>query len=350
MSGSEGGGSEFCVLCGAEERLYNSVCRRCFLDKNSLVELPQVISLSVCSHCEAVEVGKHWENLDIQEAAARDIQRNCRVMRGARCIRVTLSTHIEGQQVEVSTQAEGEFEDIIQPSSGQVTVKITPRTCDRCSRMHGNYFEAIIQLRVDGRDFSEEELSELQGAITHYMEVGGRKASGAFISKVEAVRGGLDFYISNNMTAKSITQEMAARYGAKVSGSPKLAGQKDGRDIYRITYLLRFPRTKRGDIIQIGKHPHLVKGIGRNKVTCIDLRNGTGSKHDLAEIEGTRLMADVSQAMEAVVVSDGFDEVQVMEPVDYKTITVKKLERGELGDKVKIITINGEYFLLPWTQ
>ena len=347
-SGQAGRGREFCVLCGAEERLYKSVCKACFLKNNRLVELPAAISLTVCSHCSAVEVGRHWETLDIQEAAAMEVQRNCKVMEGARCIRVTVASPIEGQQVEATVVAEAEFDDIIQRVEGRVSVKVNLKSCDRCSRMHGSYFEAIVQLRVDGRDFSEEELDELHDAILHYLEAhGSRPDSGAYISKMETVRGGTDYYISDNTIAKVMSQEMAARYGAKVGESPKLAGRKEGRDIYRITYVLRFPRTKRGDIVQLGRHPQLVVKVSRSKVTCLDLRNGQQMKHSLAEVEGASLLADASQAVEAVVVSDGVDEAQVMEPATYKTVTVRKLEDRELGEKARIIMVNGEYFLLP---
>ncbi len=341
------GGKVFCVLCGVEKRLYNSVCKDCFLSNNRLVELPSVASATMCPHCGVAEIGKHWEDISVEQAVSKNIQGKCRVFEGARCLRVTLTLPSEFQQADVAVQAEAEFEDIIQTASKQITVKIISKTCPRCSRLHGSYYEAIIQLRVSERDFSDEELKDLEGEIVHYLDSHQNSVNAAFLSKVAIVKGGLDFYISNNTVAKAISQDMANRYGAKVTESPKLAGRKDGRDIYRVTHALRFPRTRMGHIIRMGNNPMLVKRLSRRKVTCINLRNGAVSKHELKDIEECQLLADTSDAEDAVVISDSLEEAQVLDPASYDTVTVRKIEDKPLGEKASIIRVEGEIFLLP---
>ena len=53
---------EFCVECGAEEKLYGHLCKRCLLSKD-LVKPPKHISISVCRGCDSVLRGASWQDL-----------------------------------------------------------------------------------------------------------------------------------------------------------------------------------------------------------------------------------------------------------------------------------------------
>src|SRR3989442_16036147 len=63
--------------------------------------------------------------------------------------------------------------------------------------------------------------------------------AGAFVSRIEEVHGGLDFYVSTNALGKSLARELSESFGGDVSSSPKLFGQKPGRDVCRVTSLVR---------------------------------------------------------------------------------------------------------------
>src|SRR2546428_491997 len=74
--------------------------------------------------------------------------------------------------------------------------------------------------------------------------------TGAFISRIEDVHGGLDFYLSTNALGKTLAREVSESFGGSVSSSPKLFGQKEGREVYRVTSLVRLGAFHVGDVVR----------------------------------------------------------------------------------------------------
>ena len=64
--------------------------------------------------------------------------------------------------------------------------------------------------------------------------VGKRAAKGeeVFVTKVEAVRGGADVYLSSNTVARTIARELADTFHGTIGSSPKLFGRKAGKDLF----------------------------------------------------------------------------------------------------------------------
>ena len=58
----------FCPKCGkTEEKLFDNICRSCFLEDVVLAEIPDQIEITICAHCESrLEKGK-WHNLEISD-------------------------------------------------------------------------------------------------------------------------------------------------------------------------------------------------------------------------------------------------------------------------------------------
>src|SRR6266571_3868029 len=72
----------------------------------------------------------------------------------------------------------------------------------------------------------------------------------AFVSRIEEVHGGLDFYLSKNALGKALARELSESFGGSVSLSPKLFGQKQGREVYRVTSLVRLGPFHIGDVVR----------------------------------------------------------------------------------------------------
>ncbi len=87
------------------------------------------------------------------------------------------------------------------------------------------YFEAIIQLRGN-----EKKIEKYFKLLTRQI---GRKS---FIAKVEELKEGLDLYCGARQAAISALNEYSLPY----LRTEKLAGEKEGKRIYRTTLLVRF--------------------------------------------------------------------------------------------------------------
>ena len=50
----------FCLLCNSEEKLYEGLCKSCYLKEFELVEVPEYATFTVCSHCGATLKHDKW--------------------------------------------------------------------------------------------------------------------------------------------------------------------------------------------------------------------------------------------------------------------------------------------------
>ena len=118
--------------------------------------------------------------------------------------------------------------------SAQVVFTIIPQTCDVCSRVSGGYYEAIIQIR--GAKYKQEQVLVLVKRIVAQF-AGSDKFS--FITQVQNSKGGIDVYLGSSKIAGKIEQESKRIYKVTSKITHSVCGVKDGRELNRITILLR---------------------------------------------------------------------------------------------------------------
>src|SRR3989454_443984 len=100
----------------------------------------------------------------------------------------------------------------------------------------------------EDRELTSGEVRALRAFVV--ARVDRTESSEAFVSRIEEIHGGLDFYLSKNALAKGIARDVAGSFGGTVSASPKLYGQKEGREVYRVTALVRLAAFRKGDIVR----------------------------------------------------------------------------------------------------
>ncbi|MEM2900776.1 MAG: NMD3-related protein, partial [Thermoplasmata archaeon] len=237
----------------------------------------------------------------------------------------------------------------------ETEVRVRYSACDRCSKMYGGYYEAIVQVRADNRKITSEEMKEVKGFVNSRLGELKKSSRSVFISKEEELREGLDFYVGSIDAAKQIAKSLQDEFGGEYIESSKLHTRKEGREIYRMTYLVRFPKYRRKDIISMkikGKEKVLqVKKIYPKKAWLKDLTTGKDVNVDVSELENVRVIGGPESIQEAVVVSrnrvnKGF-ELQILEPTTYRTVTIREPEDFELkGQYVKIVKYDEQIFLV----
>lgn len=230
-------------------------------------------------------------------------------------------------------------------SSCQIEIRIKYESCTRCSRVSGGYYEGIIQIRAQNRKFNESELEQCVGIVQEVFSNAFRKGDDiAFISKEETVKGGIDLYVGSKPASRQACNAIIAKFGGTFAESQKLVGQKEGKDIYRVSFSMRLPEFIRGDIVLADGKVLEIHKFDKN-VTGIELEDGTRIVSKFKHVEK---IGDRKNARKAVMTMIEGDTVQLLDPDTYIAVTIKKpmFLNAEPGSEVDIIkTLHGMYLL-----
>lgn len=339
----------FCVKCGKEERTYDSLCSECYLISNRFTTIPETVDLTVCAHCDDYLMDKKWVHYENEEDAVRDFVASSLMVRkdaDMEDLEIALR-EIDRKTYQVHIVATVRKEDLEVVEEADTLVRVKRNVCPKCNKIQGNYFESIVQVRPSGKRFSDEEREEILQRSLGFVEGAAKESKEAFIAKVTQEHGGYDFYISTIALGKSLARDLVSIYGAEYKESSSLQGQKDGRDIYRVTYLVRLPPYRVRDILEVNGRLYLVHSTGPQSAKLRDLKSNeflVVPNTDLREIKVAGTKNDV---VDAVVLTEGRRELQIMHPSTYKTVEIKKPQAFERkGETVKVFPYEGELYLI----
>jgi nonsense-mediated mRNA decay protein 3 len=339
----------FCVRCGKEGVTYESLCRECFLGTNRFTKVPEHVDLPRCYHCNEYNWSNKWQKWSLDEGVREVAKRSVEVRKGADLVKVrTEVREADPKNFHVHMVADVGYDDLEIREENQTTVRLKNTVCPRCSKIMGSYYESIIQVRGRDRKLTDRQkqhiLDELQGRVMEAQEDNREM----FISKVVEVPGGFDAYLSAISLGRSISKELADRYGAEVKESSTLVTQKEGKDVYRVTYLVRLPAYLRGEIILYKERPHQVASITSTTTKLVNLKNHEPINLPNSELREAKLIGKHEDILEAVILTEGPKEMQVLHPNSYRTIDIKKPQTfHSAGDTVHVFLYEEEIYLLP---
>jgi len=338
----------FCVRCGKEGATYESLCQECFLGTNRFTKVPEHVDLLRCYHCNEYLWNNHWQKWSVDEAVREAARRSVEVRRGADLGKIrTEVREADPKNFQVHMVAEVGYADLEIREENQTTVRLKNTVCPRCSKIMGSYYESIIQVRGRERKLTDRQkqhiLDELQGRVMEAQD----ENREMFISKVVEVPGGFDAYLSAISLGKSISKELADRYGAEVKESSTLVTQKDGKDVYRVTYLVRLPSYLRGEIILYKQKPYQVASITSTTTKLVNLKNHEPINLPNSELREAKVIGKLEDIQEAVILTEGQKEMQLLHPKSYRTVDVKKPQTFHTaGDTVRVFLYEEEIYLL----
>ena len=330
-----------CLECGKREAKYDGLCEECFLKKVRFVFLPPHINIVVCPHCGSIKIRNRWKDLNMEDALQEIIIKNLRFLHPP-----------DGYTLDINHgEIEGEFDAVVEfnityqdlkiQEKKMVNFSIKYESCPRCNRYFGNYFEAIIQLRGMRKNEISEVVEYLHERVNYYA----KKNKNLFVNREVEKKEGWDFYISDKREAKKIARDFGKKYGAILKESPHLTGRKDGKNLYRITYSVRFPEYRKGDVLRVEDEYYLVNEVDGTFVRALSLSNGKlklidSRKH---KIEFIVKKEDMEEGM---VVYCKENEIQIMDE-NYRVLEVRTPFHFESGKKIKIFRENNEIYVIP---
>jgi nonsense-mediated mRNA decay protein 3 len=340
----------FCVRCGREGSTYESLCVECFLENTRFTSAPDHVDMQHCSYCGDFLIENKWvKHSSVEDAAREAALRSIEVRKDASIVRAKADVEqADKNNYRVLMRPFIEYSDLTAEEELETTVRIKGAICPRCSKIVGNYYESIIQVRGRGRKLSERQKERYLEEIDRRVEAAKEENREMFVSKVEEVPGGLDFYLSSISLGKAISKELADRAGAEVKESSTLVTQKEGRDVYRVTYLVRLPSYMRGEVIMHKDVPHIVAQIAASTTKLINLKTHEPVNVSNADLYEAKVLGRREDILDAVVLTDSKREVQVMNPRTYATVEVRKPSGYAVkGETVRVFVHEDELFLIP---
>ncbi|MGA1819599.1 MAG: 60S ribosomal export protein NMD3 [Thermoplasmatota archaeon] len=336
-----------CLKCGQREQFADNLCEECLLASIRPVSLPPVIQGNVCRTCSRLQKGRSWLEVEgsLEDAAVHLARLNVEVSRDVQNPRTELSVDHEDNSVfKISGKASSVYKGVIVNQDLRTEVRLHQQACPYCSRQTGNYFEAILQLR--GLDtLTEKQVEDLIQRVRDEVAATSLKDPQVFISKEEKVRGGYDFYLGENSYARQLSQRLHDQYGGEYKYSSSMFGKKDGRDIYRHTYLVRLPGFLVGDYLVKEKKVYVVTKIFK-RVQLKELSTHRELTIDISDAMSMRVFRAEQVEIDAIVIMHTQTEVQDMHPTTFRPVDLIKPEGLQVGEKVRCAYIEDELYLV----
>ncbi len=338
----------YCVKSGREaDELYEHLCPECFVSSRTFVQFPSDVIIQSCRSCGRFEILGEWKNSDVGEALEAAVMKNIFIENGVRLLDYSLDVRQESDiHYAVTARLRLRIAGLEIEKEGKMRVRHRETTCPTCQKIRSNYYEAIIQVRpASGKKLRENELEDISREIRKRVDAGFSANPGVFITKEEDMHGGRDFYMGNRSYAHRIARALVKSYGATYTESSSLWGMKDGKEIYRTTYLVRLPPYRAGDFIEIDGKLYLLASFGSERLKCIDLE--TWGEFPFDRNERLKVLGGKEVVQRAVVVSESSAEVQLMDPQNYRTVDVRKPEGFTASEDAPVIRYEERLYLVP---
>jgi nonsense-mediated mRNA decay protein 3 len=267
----------FCPKCGNEtETFFENLCASCFRAGIRLLEPDRIAedvraSVTVCPHCGDFFKGNERTELEavVEDAIRRAISKTY----GPECPIEVVELRIEydegARSAHVFLRVKAIIKGLEVVESAEFTVPVRRAICVQCSRIAGGYYAAIVQIRADWRMPTEDEL-EAAAALAYAV-----LSREEFVSKQQLLKEGLDLYVSSAECGRRMAKTIVKHLGGSYSESRKLYGRRGGRELYRVTFLVRLPGYSEGDVLELaGKRIAVEKIMPGEGLEGVDVETG----------------------------------------------------------------------------
>ncbi len=315
----------------------SDLCRSCYFDDFEFVDAPQQVDVRVCARCGAVHRGQRWVDIGADDYTDVAIEEVSDAL-GVHVDVDDVAWQVEPEQVDENTiRMHCYFTGVVrgEPVEEQVTVpvRIARQTCTRCGRIAGDYYASIVQIRAEDRTPVAEETErakEIANNIVAEMEATGDR--NAFITKMGETPDGLNMRVSTNKIGKKISNKMIEEFGGTVNDAETLVTEdSDGNEVYRVTFAVRLPPYRAGDIIELADDadddgPVLVRSArGNLKGTRITTGEHYEADYEEGNSPDARKLGELEESEETTVVTvEDENAVQVLDPETYQAKTVAR--------------------------
>ncbi len=330
----------FCPKCGKLTK-DEGLCNNCRIDKTPWFTCDRRIKSTHCPSCGAIKQVNTWSDTNLERTKLAPDLAKAAVHFHPMVRKPSITVSVEDNTLNRSTATmalKGLFYDTSVEGTCKVEIVWNKEQCDRCNRISGSYYEGIVQVRAEGRLLSTFEL-QMSAAIAQQVEdtlqAGGERLS--FISDMNESREGLDITVGSQHIGTLISQGIIAQQGGRFTTHPKLVGEKNGRQLYRITYSVRLPRFQKQDIVVSKGHYLEVIRVESNHLKVLDLTEGT--PRSVREEDIVHLIGNIRNAESALVAFADGKTIGILDPETCQTKEYRRLKWHDVkaGQQVLVL-------------
>jgi NMD protein affecting ribosome stability and mRNA decay len=123
-----------------------------------------------------------------------------------------------------------------------VPIMLQYTICTNCRKLYGQAFNGILQLRNPNEEILEFVKNELKKG----------REKGYHCNKEDDVTNGRDYQLTDSQFTRNMGKALQNKFGGELLETAKLVtrSKETSKDLYRITVLFRYPKFKKGDIVE----------------------------------------------------------------------------------------------------
>ena len=319
--------NNFCPKCGSPSNT-NGLCNQCLIGSTPWFTCDKRVKSTHCPSCGAIKVVNTWTDSDLERAdLAPEIAKTA----------VHFHSDVKKSAIEVSVEdltvnrsrahlkIHGTLYKNLMEGTCSVEIVWHKEQCDRCNRISGSYYEGVVQVRAEGRipsKFEIQSAAAIAQQVEDSLQSGGERLS--FISDMNEIHDGLDVIIGSQHIGVLISQAINAQLGGRYTTHPKLVGEKNGRQLFRVTYSVRLPRFQRFDVVKVSNRYYEVQRVESRHLRVIDLLDGTSKS--VREDDVQRVIGNSRNAESGLVVFADGTTMGVMDPENCRTTEFRQLK------------------------
>jgi len=312
--------SSFCPKCGKPVDM-PGLCSECRIGTTPWFTCDNRVQSTNCPSCGATKVVNTWTDTSVErEDLAPEVARSA----------VHFHPEVKKPSIEVSVRDlspnRSRASLVVRgtlyrkPMEGTCSVEIRwqKEQCDRCNRLSGSYHEGVVQVRAEGRTPSMFEIqtsASIAQQIEDNLQSGGERLS--FIADMNEIHDGLDIVVGSQHIGLLIAQGIVAQLGGQYTTHPKLVGEKNGRQLFRITYSVRLPRYQKNDVVQSRQRYFEVQRVESRSLQAIDLSDG--STRSIRKDDISRIIGNSRNAERGLVAYADGKNMGVIDPASSRT-------------------------------
>jgi 60S ribosomal export protein NMD3 len=330
----------FCPKCGKPSET-DGLCNQCRIGSTPWFTCDSRVQSTNCPSCGAIKVVNTWTDSVAERAdLGPDVAKSA----------VHFQKDVKKPSIDVMirdisqnrSRAVLTLKGILynKPVEGTCTVEILwhKEQCDRCNRISGSYYEGVVQVRAEGRipsTFEIQTSASIAQQIEDNLQAGGERLS--FISDVNEIHDGIDIIVGSQHIGLLIAQGVVAQLGGRYTTHPKLIGEKNGRQLFRVTYSVRLPRFQKNDVIKIGNRYYEVLRVESHHLQTIDLKEGIAKSVRVDNVE--KIIGNSRNAEPALVVFADGKNMGILDPKSNRTrdYPERKWLEVRTGDHIRLL-------------
>ncbi len=379
----------FCYRCGISEEeggpLIDGLCQVCFRKENPVLLIGEEINTELCQNCGSYQKHGTWvdpgtyeleelvfevadnalleiieDSLDerikkFEIVSTEELEETKELPVGTALISFQpVNWHIEHfpaivtYEVRVKARIH-ELQRELHDERKKVTVYVRQTVCPRCQKFLGGYFEAILQIRAEDRELTEEERKAVEKLVEEKVDEIMRKDRMGFIQDTIEKDEGLDFYMGSTSSARKLAQAIKERFGGTISEAYELVGldRQTSREIYRTSVSIRLPKFQKGDIVGDKRgNVYEVEHVDGRGMNLRNLSTREIEHLNWKTVKRERVETLDHEEKEAMLTSLTPRGVQFMDMESYETFEIERpkinLKEGEV---YKLVKIKGKYYI-----